>query len=457
MTYIYQPKKSIFTIGPSDSEGSDPDAAEVPDLESDSDLEPDDDPKGKRKDKGKGQGPAQPEPENKSKDKSEGKEKGKDQTQSEPDNKSKGHSEGQDQSDLDSGFDGGSERESDDESDNDLDDESDVESNGGDSPPTTTFARPKPRIYSDLPCPDWVVSLDCDVHIARDRAWFGKDYVPYTTTVVPSPPSQSPPLQVVGIGTVLLPLEFSPHQKDKDRRKHGTLTLETVLHVPSAPYNIIGSPIAHTYSLEALRIPLTAALSPGMLDYIPPTLTTLRHHYTYNNYGSRSPFRMGVPDDVEGNRALALAAIRDILPPVPPRGGVGINGRRGVGGKWKFLGAICRRDEQITEGYFHNVTPGGRFVVVLTEGKRPFGPTKLGRSVLRHLPEDPFAVRWGEKEREKWDEYVQGKAKLSAWEIAWVFAMLLGTSKGRAIVRREWAHHAAALRGALDVDSSRAV
>ncbi|KAK3681021.1 hypothetical protein B0T22DRAFT_445713 [Podospora appendiculata] len=269
----------------------------------------------------------------------------------------------------------------------------DSKDNSKDPPPGDNSKRRKRPVHSKYPCPDWVISLDCDVHIARDRAWFGNDYRPYKTTVVPLPPSNSPPLQAIGIGTVILSLQRAPSASNPDRRTHGTLTLQTVLHVPSAPYNIIGSPVAHTHLFEALHLPHIARY--GGLQLVPRgLLCAISHNHTYANYDYRAPFVKARLSDVESNRALALAAIRDALPPVPPRGGTGINGLGGVGGGWKVVGTITQRDNETTTGYFHNITPGCRFVVVLgEEGEKPPGPAILGQSVLRHLPEGPFARR----------------------------------------------------------------
>lgn len=103
---------------------------------------------------------------------------------------------------------------------------------------------------TDLPCPTWVFSNGSNVHVAKDRSWFGDDYVPldsaFNSTI-------GPPTKVIGIGTVDLPTKTSPTRNGP--RSHGTLRLKNVLHAPGIVCNIIGSPVLneHNVSLSCSR------------------------------------------------------------------------------------------------------------------------------------------------------------------------------------------------------------
>ncbi|KAK0624134.1 zinc-binding domain-containing protein [Immersiella caudata] len=92
-----------------------------------------------------------------------------------------------------------------------------------------------------LPCPDWVLSSLCNVHIARDRPWFGQDYTPFPSILACG-------LRVEGVGSVELPTKHYP--KGKGRRNQGTLHLSNVLHVPEAACNFLGAPLVFQYALE---------------------------------------------------------------------------------------------------------------------------------------------------------------------------------------------------------------
>ncbi|KAK3988771.1 hypothetical protein QBC44DRAFT_359791, partial [Cladorrhinum sp. PSN332] len=50
-----------------------------------------------------------------------------------------------------------------------------------------------------LPCPDWVFS-GSNVHIAKDRSWFGDDYVAFSSHLADG-------LLIDGIGSVILPVK----------------------------------------------------------------------------------------------------------------------------------------------------------------------------------------------------------------------------------------------------------
>ncbi|KAH7013687.1 hypothetical protein EDB80DRAFT_710707 [Ilyonectria destructans] len=97
-----------------------------------------------------------------------------------------------------------------------------------------------------LPCPAWVWSNNSNVHVAKDRSWFGDDYVPFESFATGL--IHTSKMKVVGVGSVTLPVKTSP---DKiGHKSHGQLVLNNVLHIPSSVCNIIGSPISDDYNLN---------------------------------------------------------------------------------------------------------------------------------------------------------------------------------------------------------------
>ncbi|KAF4984518.1 hypothetical protein FZEAL_314 [Fusarium zealandicum] len=94
-----------------------------------------------------------------------------------------------------------------------------------------------------LPCPSWIWSNNSNVHVAKDRSWFGDDYTPLKSTVGSLMVDIHTP--VIGIGTVELPVKRSPRATGP--RSHGILRLRNVLHIPTSICNIIGSPIEDEY------------------------------------------------------------------------------------------------------------------------------------------------------------------------------------------------------------------
>ncbi len=82
------------------------------------------------------------------------------------------------------------------------------------------------------------------ISIAKDRSWFGSDYVPFKSEVATA---FGESMRVEGIGTVELPtkLPFSPESNG-----HAILRLTNVLHVPGAIYNILGFPLVQEYEVE---------------------------------------------------------------------------------------------------------------------------------------------------------------------------------------------------------------
>ncbi|KAH7230882.1 hypothetical protein BKA59DRAFT_535803 [Fusarium tricinctum] len=93
---------------------------------------------------------------------------------------------------------------------------------------------------ASLPCPAWTHQASA----AKDRSWFGDDYMPFESYVRSADGSE---LKVIGIGTVALLTKASPNRTGP--RSHGTLRLTNVLHVPSAICNIIGQPVVERYNI----------------------------------------------------------------------------------------------------------------------------------------------------------------------------------------------------------------
>ncbi|KAH7114850.1 hypothetical protein EDB81DRAFT_295166 [Dactylonectria macrodidyma] len=97
---------------------------------------------------------------------------------------------------------------------------------------------------ASLPCPAWVWSSGSNIHLAKDRSWFGDDYTPFDSFIKNTAVSET---TVVGIGTVNLPTKISPNKTGP--RSHGTLRLKNVLHAPGIICNIIGRPILNDYNV----------------------------------------------------------------------------------------------------------------------------------------------------------------------------------------------------------------
>ncbi|KAI0138649.1 hypothetical protein F4776DRAFT_619328 [Hypoxylon sp. NC0597] len=89
--------------------------------------------------------------------------------------------------------------------------------------------------------PDWVLSITSDAHCCADMGWFS-EYTPFPSEVTNYFDTK---VQVIGIGTVELPVKKSP--KKSGNNSHGTLRLTDVLHIPDAEVNIIGQPIVKQY------------------------------------------------------------------------------------------------------------------------------------------------------------------------------------------------------------------
>ncbi|KAK3370929.1 hypothetical protein B0T24DRAFT_705550 [Lasiosphaeria ovina] len=86
-------------------------------------------------------------------------------------------------------------------------------------------------------CPEWVISNFSDVDVAKDRGWF-VEYRPYSSFI-----HCGRRKEVIGIGTVELPVMMSWHEGTGLSQGHGTLRLEYVLHCPDSLCNTIGSNI----------------------------------------------------------------------------------------------------------------------------------------------------------------------------------------------------------------------
>ncbi|KAF4447876.1 hypothetical protein F53441_8626 [Fusarium austroafricanum] len=87
-------------------------------------------------------------------------------------------------------------------------------------------------LHRPILCPTWICHPANNVHICCNRDWFGSSYCPINTHVESS---DGLPIQVVGIGTVIL---FLKQPGGKTRR----LMLEEVLHAPRIPFNMFKWP-----------------------------------------------------------------------------------------------------------------------------------------------------------------------------------------------------------------------
>ncbi|KAI9162894.1 hypothetical protein HJFPF1_04489 [Paramyrothecium foliicola] len=98
---------------------------------------------------------------------------------------------------------------------------------------------------ASLPCPAWIFSNNSNVHVAKDRSWFGDDYIPFQSSITHA--FLGGTVQVVGVGTVNLPTKVS--LKKTGPRSHATVCLKQVLHVPTVICNIIGNPIMDDHNV----------------------------------------------------------------------------------------------------------------------------------------------------------------------------------------------------------------
>ncbi|KAM0670451.1 hypothetical protein ACQRIU_000846 [Beauveria bassiana] len=94
-------------------------------------------------------------------------------------------------------------------------------------------------MINSLPCPAWVFSPESNAHRAKDRSWFGDDYQTISSALsLQRRSSDSLQLEVIGIGTVELPVKRRPDARGA--QSHGVLRLRNVLHVPSGLCNVVG-------------------------------------------------------------------------------------------------------------------------------------------------------------------------------------------------------------------------
>ena len=91
---------------------------------------------------------------------------------------------------------------------------------------------------------DWVVSAASNVSAAKDREWF-TDYYPFAST---HNDTAGQPIQVIGIGTVSLPLKKKVGTRD--------YILHNVLHVPGLRCNIVCA----SHMLKTCEIPASFSL-----------------------------------------------------------------------------------------------------------------------------------------------------------------------------------------------------
>ncbi|KAJ5603639.1 hypothetical protein N7537_006595 [Penicillium hordei] len=94
------------------------------------------------------------------------------------------------------------------------------------------------------PCPSWVWSSTSDTHTAKDRCWFGDDYIPFKSYVTDIAGGW---VEVIGMGTITLSTRGSPFQTGP--HSHSFLRLKNVLHTPAMLCNIIGKPIMEDYTV----------------------------------------------------------------------------------------------------------------------------------------------------------------------------------------------------------------
>ncbi|KAI1144232.1 hypothetical protein F5Y05DRAFT_22039 [Hypoxylon sp. FL0543] len=90
---------------------------------------------------------------------------------------------------------------------------------------------------STLLLPDWVFSFSSDAHCCADKGWFS-EYTPFASEATDYLNNK---IQILGVGTVDLPVKRSPFARG--RHSHNVLHLTDVLHVPQCQVNIIGQPI----------------------------------------------------------------------------------------------------------------------------------------------------------------------------------------------------------------------
>ncbi|EPE05494.1 signal sequence receptor alpha subunit [Ophiostoma piceae UAMH 11346] len=86
-------------------------------------------------------------------------------------------------------------------------------------------------------CPYWVWCKDSNVHVAGSQHWF-TDYTPFKSSVLRQSGKK---VAVVGIGTVYLSMRRA--LCDDTPFAFDIFKMDNVLHVPSAPGNIIGGPL----------------------------------------------------------------------------------------------------------------------------------------------------------------------------------------------------------------------
>lgn len=150
-----------------------------------------------------------------------------------------------------------------------------------------------------MPCPDWVFSSLSNVHIAKDRFWFGDDYTPWPSVLQNG-------LRVEGIGSVTLPTKRFPNSTG--RGSHGSLHLLEVLHVPGVACNFLGVPLVHSY---VLKIDLTNPSSSSIHDKTGQQLA----YFRYASDGKQLALRLSGPPvgPQVGPASLCVSGVYDII------------------------------------------------------------------------------------------------------------------------------------------------
>ncbi|GLI77488.1 hypothetical protein PoHVEF18_005778 [Penicillium ochrochloron] len=89
--------------------------------------------------------------------------------------------------------------------------------------------------------------------VAKERSWFAEDYTPFKTFVVDDMLSTGP-LEVIGVGTVHLPVKSLPYDMRKDR-EHMELCISNTCYTPLGVAYMLRAtwPVAEQQKFEALK------------------------------------------------------------------------------------------------------------------------------------------------------------------------------------------------------------
>ncbi|KAF4985819.1 hypothetical protein FDECE_16292 [Fusarium decemcellulare] len=123
---------------------------------------------------------------------------------------------------------------------------------------------PSRKTPPNLPCPAWVYSPTSTVQygplppsrvltnyrlsVAKDRSWFGDDYVVFRSSIDYATPNETFVAGVIGVGSVLLKTKRFAAKGGKNC--HGEILLKNVVHAPASICNIIGQNISDDYEVD---------------------------------------------------------------------------------------------------------------------------------------------------------------------------------------------------------------